>query len=159
MAPFFLKRSPTYFLTLLSLALLVTWTSCKKKTKIYNSRCDTETTFKKVSFTKLIDSIEKFDQQFIEVSGTYKSAKEQSALFNDSLFVDHSNRHALWINFTQDCPLYLSGTTIGFFEATDGDFLTINNRKIVLHGKVNVHNTGHSKQYRGSIDRVSFIEL
>jgi hypothetical protein len=80
-------------------------------------------------------------------------------LFNDSLFVDHSNKHALWINFSQDCPLYLSGTRNGLFEATGGQFTPINNKKVTIRGKVNLNNTGHLGQYKGCIERVSFVEL
>jgi len=133
--------------------------SCKNDKKIYKSNCDADITFKHIGFTQLIDSIKEYDQQYVEVAGTYKEAKEESALFNDSLFVDHSNKHAFWINFSQDCPLYLTGTRIGLFEATDGQFTPINNKKITIRGKVNLNNTGHLGQYKGCIDRVSFVEL
>jgi hypothetical protein len=132
---------------------------CTGKKQEYKSSCDAGITFKHVTFTQLIDSIQNYDQQYIEVSGTYKEGNEQSALFNDSLFVDHSNRHALWINFSQDCPLYLKGTHTGLFEATDGGFIPINNKKVIIRGRIDLHNTGHKKQYKGSIDRISYIQL
>ena len=133
--------------------------SCTTKKQEYKSSCDADITFKHVSFTQLIDSIENYDQQYVEVSGTYKEGNEQSALFNDSLFVDHSNKHALWINFSQDCPLYLKGTHTGLFEATDGGFTPLNNKRVVLRGRIDLHNTGHKKQYKGCIDRISYIQL
>lgn len=133
--------------------------SCTSHKKIYKSNCDDNITFKHIEFTKLIDSIENYDHQYIEVSGTYKEAKEQSALFDNSMFEDHSNGHALWINFTQDCPLYLSGTHIGLFEYNDGQFTQINNKKIIIRGKIDVRHKGHLGSYKGSIDRVSFVEL
>jgi hypothetical protein len=133
--------------------------SCTNDKKIYKSNCDADITFKHIGFSQLIDSIKDYDQQYVEVAGTYKEAKEQSALFNDSLFVDHSNKRALWVNFSQDCPLYLKGTRIGLFEASDGQFTPINNKKIIIHGKINLSNTGHLGQYKGCIERVSFVEL
>jgi len=132
---------------------------CTKHKKIYKSDCDSDIAFKHVRFTQLIDSIKYYDQQYVEITGTYKEAKEQSALFNDSLFVDHSNKHALWINFSQDCPLYLSGTHTGLFQAIDGQFIPINNKEITIRGKVNRKNTGYLGQYRGCIERVSFVKL
>jgi hypothetical protein len=133
--------------------------SCTSHKKIYKSSCDADILFKHIGFTQLIDSIKDYDQQYVEITGTYKEAKEQSALFNDSLFVDHSNKHALWVNFSQDCPLYLSGTHTGLFQATDGQFIPINNKKVTIRGKVNLINKGHLGQYKGCIERVSFVEL
>jgi hypothetical protein len=133
--------------------------SCTSHKKIYKSNCDDNIVFKHIGFSQLIDSIKSYDQKYVEVVGTYKEAKEQSALFNDSLFVDHSNSHALWINFTQDCPLYLIGTHIGLFEYNDGKFTQINNKKITIRGKIDVRHKGHLGSYKGSIDRVSFVEM
>jgi len=133
--------------------------SCTHDKRIYKSSCDADITFKHVGFKQLVDNIKDYDQQYVEVAGTYKEAKEQSALFNDRVFVNHSNNQALWVNFTQDCPLYLSGTHTGLFEASDGQFMIINNKKVIIRGKVNVINKGHLKQYKGCIERVSFVEL
>jgi hypothetical protein len=139
--------------------IAITLQACKHSKKVYKSSCDADIAFKHVGFTQLIDSIENYDQQYIEVTGTYKEGNEISALFNDSLFVDHSNKRALWINFSQDCPLYLTGTHTGLFEANDGQFTSINNKKVIIRGRIDLHNTGHQKQYKGTIDRVSFVEL
>lgn len=133
--------------------------SCTSEKKIYKSDCNNDLTFKRVGFTRLIDSIESYDQQYVEITGTYKESKGQSALFNDSLFVDHSNSHAIWVNFSQDCPLYLTGTRIGLFEFNDGTFTQLNNKTVTLRGKIDVANKGHLGSYRGSIDRVSFVKL
>lgn len=133
--------------------------SCKSSKKTYKSDCDVNVTFKRVPFTKLIDSIGNYDQEYVEVSGTYREAKEKSALYNDSLFTDHSDKHALWINFSQDCPLYLEGTRTGLFEATDGDFTSINNKTITVRGRIDVHNTGHLGHYKATMDRVSLVRL
>jgi len=150
----FLKSAIALFITI-SFVLQ----SCKSEKKIFQSDCDDEIVFKHVGFTQLIDSIEKYDHQYIEVEGTYHVGKEESALFNDSLFVDHSNRHALWINFSQDCPLYLIGTRKGLFEYDDGAFTQIKTRKVIVRGKIDVRHKGHLGSYRGTIDRISFVKL
>jgi hypothetical protein len=133
--------------------------ACKSDKMVYNSSCDAGIDFQKINFSKLINNIKKYDGQYVEVSGTYLESKEQSALFNDSLFTDHSNKHALWINFSQDCPLYLKGTHTGLFEPTNGEFVLISNKKIKIRGKIDLHNTGHLGLYKGTIDRVSFVQF
>ena len=147
------------FALLLIVSEALSLQSCTGHKKTYKSNCDVNITFKHVGFTQLIDSIKNYDQQYIEVDGTYKEGKEESALFNDSLFVDHSNSHGLWINFSQDCPLYLSGTRRGLFEDNDGTFTQINNKEITIRGKIDVRHKGHLGSYCGSIDRVSFVKL
>jgi len=134
--------------------------SCKSdKKKVYQSSCDGGMTFKRVGFTQLIDSIDDYDQQYIEVYGTYEEGKEESALVNDSLFVSHSSERSLWVNFSQDCPLYLTGTHKGLFEYNDGKFTQLNNKSITIRGKIDVRHKGHLGSYKGTIDRVSFVEL
>lgn len=141
------------------LVISVILQSCRETKKIYVSDCDADITFKHVSFTHLIDSLNYYDRKYIEVSGIYEEGKEQSALFNDSLIVQHPNNKAFWVNFSQDCPLYLSGTKVGFFEYNNGGFTRINNKKVRMRGRLDIHNKGHLKEYKGCIDRVSFIEL
>ena len=132
--------------------------SCTHNKKVYKSNCDANITFKHVGFTQLVDHIKDYDQQYVEVAGTYVEAKEQSALFNDGFLTTMPITGALWVNFAS-CPLYLSGTHTGLFEASDGQFMIINNKKVIIRGKVNVINKGHLKQYKGCIERVSFVEL
>jgi hypothetical protein len=133
--------------------------SCKSDKKIYKSDCNSGISFKHIGFTQLIDSMKNYDQQYIEVNGTYHEGKGESALFNDSLFVDHSNKHAIWVNFSQDCPLYLTGTHKGLFEYNDGKFTQLNNKNLTIRGKVDGRHKGHLGSYSGTIDRVSYIKL
>ncbi len=133
--------------------------SCSHEKKIYTSECNRDLSYKRVSFTQLIDSIQNYDHQYIEVRGTYKEGSSESALVNDSLFTDHSNGHALWVNFSQDCPLYLKGTRQGLFEYNDGKFTQISNKSIIIRGKVDMRHKGHLGSYRGEIDRVSYIQM
>jgi hypothetical protein len=144
---------------LLSLLFMLVFCACRSDKKIYASNCNDHIAFKRVGFTQLIADVKKYDQQYVEVTGTYKEAKDQSGLFNDSLFVNHSTNRALWVNFSQDCPLYLAGTRTGLFEYNNGQFTQLNNRKMTLRGKIDVLHKGHLSSYRATIDRVSFVKL
>ncbi|AYL96887.1 hypothetical protein [Mucilaginibacter celer] len=141
------------------LPVLVMLASCSKHKQAFQSDCNTGTVYKKVSFTELVNHVAKYQHQYIEVSGKYKEGFEQSALFNGGFFSDHSNAKALWVDFSQDCPLYIPGTHIGLFTYNNGQFTQINNRPVTIRGIVDVNDKGHLNQYRATIDRVSFIEL
>lgn len=141
------------------LLLICFFAACKRDKKVYQSSCDNGITFKRIGFTQLIDSIEAYDQQYVEVFGTYKEDKEESALVSDSLFADHSSQHAIWINFSQDCPLLMVGSRKGLFEYNDGNFTQLNDKQITIRGKIDVRHKGHLGSYRGTIDRVSYVEL
>ncbi|HTH83149.1 MAG TPA: hypothetical protein VL490_09450 [Mucilaginibacter sp.] len=145
-------------LVITALLLSIALSSCSGNKKIYTSTCDNNITFKHIAFTHLIDSLDYYDKKYIEVSGRYEEGKEESALFNDSLFSSKPNA-ALWVNFSPDCPLYLAGTHTGFFEYNNGAFTQINKKKVIIRGKLDVHNKGNLKQYKACIDHVSFIEL
>jgi len=148
-------KSKVFFVNAV-LALLL---SCGKRHQVFESNCNEGISFKKVAFTELTTHLEKYDKQYVEVTGKYVEGYEQSALFNDSLFADHSLKKALWINFSQDCPLYLTGTRIGLFEYNNGTFTQIDKRYITIKGKVNMRNTGYLNKYRGALDKVSYIKL
>jgi hypothetical protein len=145
-------------LVITALLLNVAIIACTGNKKIYTSNCDNNIIFKHVAYAHLIDSLAYYDKKYVEVSGRYEEGKQESALFNDSLFMSKPNT-ALWVNFSQDCPLYLAGTHIGFFEYNNGAFTQINKKKVVIRGKLDVHNKGNLKQYKACIDHVSFIEL
>ncbi len=133
--------------------------SCKHNKKIYKSDCDDGINFRQVSFRQLMDSISDYDQQYVEVTGKYVEDKELSALFGDSLFADKSGKYALWVNFSQDCPLYLSGTRQGLFEYNDGQFTMINNKSITIRGKISLNNKGAHNRCKATIDRISLVKL
>jgi hypothetical protein len=156
------KQSLRYFNPLPALLVLmavIALQSCRHQKKVFASKCDIDKTFKQIGFKQLIDSLADYDQQYVEVSGKYEEGKEQSALIGDSLLMDHSNKNALWVDFSQDCPLYLSGTHIGLFEYNDGKFTQLTNRSVTIRGMIVLHNKGHLKQYKGAIERVSLIKL
>jgi hypothetical protein len=146
------------FSFLILLLFTVIFQACTSHKKIYTSDCDNDIKFKPVSYAHLMDSLQYYDKKYIEITGKYQEGKEQSALFNDSLYMPAPST-ALWVNFSQDCPLYLSGTRVGFFEYNNGGYVSINNKKVRMRGKLDLHNRGYLKQYKGCIDHVSFIEL
>ena len=149
-------RFPIIWLLLAACFALV-MQSCKHAKKVYTSDCNMDMTFKQVSFHQLMDSLPQYDQQYIEVSGKYEEDKELSALFSDSLFSTGST--GIWVNFSQDCPLYLSGTHKGLFEYNDGQFTQINNKLITIRGRVDLNNKGSHNRCKATIDRVSLVKL
>ena len=138
---------------------LIALQACKQQKRIYTSECAVGIKFKKVSFTHLIDSVKYYDKQYIEVSGKYLEGKNISALVNDSTFTDHGNGRSLWVNFTQDCPLYLADKHTGLFETEDGQYLQINNRLMTIRGKLDMSKKGHMQTYRATLNEVSYLEL
>ena len=156
------KHIVAFFYKAMIFALIIiplAFQSCKHEKKVYQSNCNDNLNYKHVGFRQLIDSIQNYDHQYVEVDGSYEEGKEESALVNDSLFADHSSEHALWVNFSQDCPLVLKGTHQGIFEFNDGRFTQLNNKSITIRGKIDVRHKGHLGSYRGSIDRISYVKL
>lgn len=149
----------TRILPLLFVVTALGLQSCSHKRQVFISECDDGVSFKKVSFSKLMDSIENYDQQYIEVSGKYEEGKELSALFNDQTLINTTADDALWVNFNPDCPLYLAGTHHGLFEYNDGQFTRLNNKSIVIRGRVDVRNKGSHQGCKATIDRVSLVSL
>jgi hypothetical protein len=156
------KQSLRYLsiiLVLPALFTVLTCQSCRYEKKVYKSNCNDDRAFKRIGFKQLMDSLDNYDQKYIEVSGTYEEDKELSALYNDSLFVDHSSKNALWVDFSQECPLYLTGTHKGLFEYNDGKFTQLDNKTITIRGVIDTHSKGYLKKYRATIERVSFVKL
>jgi hypothetical protein len=154
-AQFFLPA----ILPLLFFCALITLSSCKHEKKVYTSNCNVDANFKRVSFRHLIDSIGNYDKQYVEVSGRYEEDKELSALVSDSILTDGPDSDALWVSFSQDCPLYQAGTHQGLFEFNDGQFTQINNKAVTIRGIINLHNKGHEKKYKATIERISLVKL
>ena len=146
---------------LLPAVLMALLFGCSHGKKIFKSDCndDYSPVYKRVAFTELVNHLKKYDRQYVEVTGKYVEAPEQSALFNDSLFADHSITQAIWIDFNPDCPLYLEGTRIGLFQYNDGQFIQINDKHVTIKGRIDAHDTGHLNQYKGAIERISYIAL
>ena len=141
------------------LLLAIALQSCSHKQKLYKSECDVDKTFKRISLAHLMDSLSYYDNQCVEVRGKYKQDKNLSALFSESIFRKKSN--PLWVEFSPDCPLYLEGTRIGFFDYdyNGGKLTPANNQTIIIHGVVNARYKNNSGAFKGSIGHVSYIQL
>ncbi|MBD1394439.1 hypothetical protein [Mucilaginibacter glaciei] len=133
--------------------------SCSRPQNIYTSECSEGVIYKKITFSHLVDSLKYYDKQYVEVTGKYVEGKQLSALVNDSTFAEHSNRRSVWVNFSQDCALVLPGTNTGLFQFGDGNFSKINNRLLTIRGRVDKHQKGPGKDYRGAIDMVSYVRI
>jgi hypothetical protein len=146
---------------LLFISAIILLQSCAHGKKSYKSDCDAEKNFKRITFAHLIDSLSYYDNQLVEVSGKYKQDKELSALFNENTFGSRTKNAALWVEFSPDCPLYLEGTRIGFFDYdyNGGKLTPANNQVIVIHGVINAHYKGHLGAFKGSIGHISYIQL
>ena len=138
--------------------LAVLFSACSNPNKYYKSDCDDGKNFTRVSFAHLIDSIAYYDHQCVEVTGKYEQSKDESLLANDG---DHWDRKVLRVDFSPECPLYLNGTRIGFFDYdyNDGKLTPVNNMVITIHGIVNARYKGHSPAYKGAIGNISYIKL
>ena len=141
--------------------LVLTVLSCKTRVKEYVSDCNDGRVFKRVSFTRLVDSLGFYDKQYVEVSGRYQQSKDESGLFNDSLIVDKIDNKAIWVDFSQECPLYLTGTRTGFFDYdnNNGQLTPANNKTIIIRGEIDCNNKGHLKAYKGAIVHVSYVKF
>lgn len=135
--------------------------SCKSRIREYVSDCNDGREFKRVSFTHLVDSLSFYDKQYVEVLGRYQQSKDESGLFNDSLMVDKVGNKAIWVDFSQECPLYLTGTRTGFFDYdnNNGQLTPANNKTIIIRGEINYSNKGHLKAYKGAIVHVSYVKF
>src|SRR5579872_3962142 len=154
----FYCRNCNFWLTLTACALIALQ-SCKHNKKVYKSDCDDGISFKKISFRQLMDSISRYDQRYVEVSGKYEEDKGLSALFTDTVISARSYKNALWVNFSQDCPLYLTGTRQGLFEYNDGQFTQLNDKLVTIRGKIDLRNKGSHNSYKATIDRISLVKL
>jgi len=141
--------------------LITALQSCSHHKKLYKSDCDVDKTFKRITLANLMDSLSYYDNQCVEVRGKYKQDKELSALFNETLFGSRKKNKALWVEFSPDCPLYLEGTRIGFFDYdyNGGKLTPANNQTVIIHGIVNARYKGNSGVFKGSIGRISYIQL
>jgi len=149
---------PGYIIVIPCLLLTFLLHGCSNRA-IYKSSCDDNIPFKKVALNNLMDSLKHYNGQYVEVSGIYHSGKEESGLYDDKLINVPVKKKALWVNFSQDCPLYKLGTNKGFFEYTDGGFVQIKNKKVRMRGKIDAHNQGYKHRYGATLDHVSLIEL
>jgi hypothetical protein len=141
-------------------AIILTLQACSHPKKVYESSCDDDRTFKQISFKNLVDSFANYDNQYVQVKGKYEQEKDISVLIDDSL-VSKGNKRVILVDFSQDCPLFLKATRTGFFDydANNGQLTPVNNKTIIIRGKINCRNKGHLNAYKGTIEHISYVSL
>ncbi|RFZ90598.1 hypothetical protein D0C36_16650 [Mucilaginibacter conchicola] len=149
---------PGYTLMLILFVLILAACS-KHQPQVYTSNCFTDVMYKKVSYKNFMDSLRFYDGKFVEVGGTYKQGKQLSALVNDSTFTEHDPKHAIWINFSPDCPLYAPKTHTGFFEMHNGEYQNFNNTQMVIRGRLQVHKPDAKNPYPAILNDIIYLKL
>ncbi|WP_220801582.1 hypothetical protein [Sphingobacterium sp. UME9] len=124
----------------------------------FRSQCDQDGLYKRVNFNELLRDIDKYDGQFVEIKGKYISGFEESALYGNNTFYKNSPQNGLWIlfdSFNLKCPLR-SINNKGGKLLTDSD---LQNRTILLHGRVDKRNKGHLALYKGALIDITLVEI
>ena len=135
-------------------------TACSKhKPQVYTSDCTNDYAYRKLSYRNLMDSLNYYNGKFIEVDGIYQQGKHLSALVNDSSSADKDAGHSIWINFSPDCPLYMPNTHIGLFEAQDGEYKSFNDTKMVVRGRLQLHQPTDSNKYVAILNDIIYLKL
>lgn len=106
--------------------------------------------YRPVEFTRLAANLEAYDGQYIETSGAYYAAPEQSLLYSlaDTAFA----KSAIWIRFDER----LSFT--GFFTKKEQVNAFIKRVAVKIRGRVALTNRGHMGGQAGSIVEITYVE-
>ena len=117
------------------LMVLPILTACKHGDKIYTSDCNDGHGFKRISIAGLIDSLDFYNNKYVEVSGRFQQDKGVSILIGDK------KGQAILVEFSNGCPLFLTGSRIGFFDYdnNNGQLTPANNKIVILRGEIICH--------------------
>jgi hypothetical protein len=143
------------FKILLFFMIVLTLTACTHDKKIYTSDCNDGRDFKRISLANLADSLEFYNNKFVEVTGLYRQDKAISLLIGDK------NKNAILVEFSNACPLFLTGTRIGFFDYdnNNGQLTPVNNKTIILKGEIMYHANQKLNAPKASINHISYVQL
>jgi hypothetical protein len=130
-------------------------TACSHDKKIYISDCNDGRGFKKITLVNLADSLEFYNNKFVEVTGQYRQDKATAVLVGDK------NNNTISVEFSNECPLYLSGTRIGFFDYdnNNGQLTPANNKTVILRGEIIYHSRQKINTPKASIMHISYVQL
>jgi hypothetical protein len=130
-------------------------TACRHDKKIYISDCNDGRGFKKITLVNLADSLEFYNNKFVEVTGQYRQDKATAVLVGDK------NNNTISVEFSNECPLYLSGTRIGFFDYdnNNGQLTPANNKTVILRGEIIYHSRQKINTPKASIMHISYVQL
>ena len=129
--------------------------ACTHDKKVYTSGCNDGRDFKRISLANLADSLSFYNDKFVEVTGLYRQDKVVSFLIGDK------NKNAILVEFSNECPLYLTGTRIGFFDYdnNNGQLTPANNKTVILRGEIIYHANQKLNTPKASISHISYVEL
>ena len=135
--------------------VVLTLTACTHEKKTYTSDCNDGRDFKRITLANLADSLEFYNNKFVEVTGLYRQDKAESLLIGDK------NKNAILVEFSNSCPLYLSGTRIGFFDYdnNNGQLTPANNKSVILKGEIIYHAKQKLNTPKASISHISYVQL
>ncbi len=131
--------------------------SCTSNHQVYQSSCNAGQTFRKINLHQLITHLSQYNGLYVEVSGRYQSGRELAALADSSRLYSAGTTDMLWIEYSQECPLYEQQKHTGLFEET-GLYARLNNKNIIIRGRINIRNHGYRKQYKAALEQVSLLQ-
>ncbi len=140
---------------ILVLLMILSLTACDQEKKVYLSDCNDGREFKKVTLAHLADSLFFYNNKFVEVTGEFRQDKAAS------LLIGSKNRNAIVIEFSNECPLFLRGTRIGFFDYdnNNGQLTPANNKTVILRGEIIYHAKQKINVPKASIMHISYVQL
>ena len=122
------------------------------RTTLYSTQKCIEN-FQPTNLISITSSAQKFDSNYVEVTGFYYSGFEKSALSNSKNSLYESSM--LWVDFNSSLVDSLEKNKINnenFFEKLSG-------KKIKIRGKIDFKDQGHLGQYAATIKNVCYLEI
>jgi hypothetical protein len=146
---------PAVHLIYVLVMLVLVLNACKQKEKIYSSDCNYGHSFTTVSLKTLADNGDFYDHKIVEVSGKFVQEKTMTVLTGDK------RGAIIMVEFSNSCPLFLTGTRIGFFDYdnNNGQLTPTNNKLVKVRGEVVLHNKPNLNQLRVALAHVSYVQF
>ena len=135
--------------------ILPVLTACQHQNKIYTSDCNEGHPFMPLTLTRLADSAAFYNNKFVELSGKFRQEKTLTVLTGDK------KGETIMVEFSNECPLFLAGTRIGFFDYdnNNGQLTPANNKIVKLRGEVVLHVKKSPNQLKVSVAHISYVQF
>lgn len=128
-------------------------TSNNLRPKVYTTlHCDQK--FQAVNLIDLIDSASIYNGRWIETSGYYLWASEESVLSLRK--TDYQTENMLWVDFESELAYRTVGDSIFLFKSLN-EFENVKGKKIRIRGRLDASNNGH--RYVAFIYNVCYLEI
>jgi hypothetical protein len=145
----------------LILAQLTLIQSCSNNSipTIYKSNKQEQGAYQKIGIDDLLTKPEEYANKLIEITGVYKSAVEESALYlNSNSLNNKETSKAIWIRFDVGYSLYKNNTQVDLLESYK-EFEKIGRKKIKIRGRFYPDSKGHLSSFFGTIGNVVYLEV